>query len=133
MEKSMSKKYFIEGDAGRHFKQATQTYNKAWWNIQQNQSQKDGIPRNFRVAILLERASDADFEAVFTLDVKAGFRYAASKAWTWCTGRAEIDDPIVFRPTQPAQGNTKGIEDPSNLAKVDLAALCPVWGRVKET
>ncbi len=125
-------KYYIEGDAGKHFDAKTQTNNKAWWNIKQNQSQKDGIPRNFRVAVLLERSGDADFEAKFTLDVKAGFRYTASKVWTWCTGRAEIDDPIVFRPSKSSQ-DVKGIDDPSNLGEVDLAALCPVWGRDKET
>lgn len=120
--------HFIEGDTGRHFNKDTQVYDEAWWNIVQNQSQKHGVPRNFRVAVLLERSSDAKFEATFALEVHAGFRYAASKAWNWLRGRAQGDDPIVFDPAQPPQGDTTGVADPSNLESVDLAALCPVWG-----
>jgi hypothetical protein len=127
-ESSHEQIHFIEGDTGRHFNKNTQVYDEAWWSIVQNQSQKHGVPRNFRVAVLLERSSDAIFEATFALEVHAGFRYAASKAWNWLRGRAEGDDPIVFDPAQPPQGDTTGVPDPSNLESVNLATLCPVWG-----
>lgn len=119
--------HYIEGDTGRHFNKDLQLYDQVWWNINENQSQRDGIPRNFRVAILLERSSDADFEATFALEIHAGFRYVASKVWDWCRGRAEIDDPIVFRPSEAPLGDTAGI-DADHLEKVNIASLCPVWG-----
>jgi hypothetical protein len=48
-------KYFDEGKAGRHYDEDSDRFHKVWWKLQQNSSQRLGIPGVFRVAVLLTR------------------------------------------------------------------------------
>ncbi|KAM0554852.1 hypothetical protein ACHAPJ_006587 [Fusarium lateritium] len=66
-------KYFEQGRAGRHFDHSRA--HLVWWNLVHNKSQGSEVTPQFRVAILVERKSDAKFQAEFKIAAKGGFGY----------------------------------------------------------
>jgi hypothetical protein len=112
-EKSHLQQYFQKGAAGRHFNDTTRLNDTIWWTMEQNQSQNLGVEQVFRVAVLLERKSEADFVGKFKIELQGGFRFAMGEL----KGKVErffrrikLDDPINFAPTKkPRQGKVVGL------------------------
>ena len=134
-EISHTQKFFTRGQAGRRFNNRTRRWEGVFWFLQQNESQGDGVPSTFCVAILLKRASNANFKATFSIRAEAG-RWA-----DWKTGCKRIfskkeDDPVNFGPQIEAKGRKwethkdKISLDNLGLLEKDgkLTELVKVWG-----
>ena len=134
-EISHTQKFFTRGQAGRKFNNRTRRWEGVFWFLQQNESQGDGGPSTFSVAILLKRASNANFKATFSIRAEAG-RWA-----DWKSGYKRIfskkeDDPVNFDPQTEAKGHkwaiNKGEISLDNLGLLEkdgkLTELVKVWG-----
>ncbi|TVY84452.1 hypothetical protein LSUE1_G003801, partial [Lachnellula suecica] len=112
-EKSHLQQYFQKGAAGRHFNDTTRLNDTIWWTLEQNQSQNLGVEQVFRVAVLLERRSEADFVGKFKIELNGGFLYQKEellgKFERFCR-RIKLDDPVNFSPVKkPRQGRVVGL------------------------
>lgn len=131
-EAQYSKRYAQLLQASRHVSQAGSLgYDTAWWNMQENQVLRDGIPTTFRIAVLLQRASlDKGFVGNFEMKLDAGTWYKVKGRWNDFWGLVEPDDPILFDPTLAPIGEVEGI-DPGNLGALrkgeDLQTLGAFW------
>lgn len=134
-ENTHTQKYFTRGQAERRFNNRTRRWERVFWFLQQNESQGDGVPSTFSVAILLKRASNANFKATFSIRAEAG-RWADWKSgYRRIFGKKE-DDPINFDPQTEAKGhkweNHKdkiSLDNLGLLAKDDkLTEFVKVWG-----
>ncbi len=119
-ESEYQKRYFDRGDAGRLVDARQNRYSGVWWSLTKGKDPHDrqrGVRPNCRFAVLLRRSDpDAPFTCSFRLAVNAGFWYAAARQFDNWTGRAEIDDPILFDPrAAPLQGQGGMIIDPLRL------------------
>jgi hypothetical protein len=70
----------------------------------------EGIPSVLRAAVFVELRSNAKFNAVFDLELEAGFWYKQQKMLDRMFGRGETDDPIMFDPGRPPQGHVHSIQ-----------------------
>jgi hypothetical protein len=59
--------------------------NMATWYLEENPSTKSGIPTVFKTAVLLKRASDANFVATLDVQAEVDFRYQISAAFNRLT------------------------------------------------
>ena len=71
----------------------------------------------FRVAILVERKSDAKFQAEFKIAAKGGFGYRVQELKDKWLYKTAIDDPVIFNPSKKPVGDLEGI-DASQLGKL---------------
>ena len=134
-EISNTQKFFTRGQAGRRFNNRTGRWEGVFWFLQQNESQGDGVASTFSVAILLKRASNANFKATFSIRAEAG-------GWAdWKSGCKRIfskkeDDSVNFDPQLEANGHKwethkdKISLDNLGLLEKDgkLTELVEVWG-----
>lgn len=134
-ETSHTQKFFTRGQAGRKFRNKTGKWEGVFWYLQQNESQGDGVPSTFSVAILLKRASNANFKGTFFIRAEAGL-------WAdWKSGYRRIfskegDDPVNFDPQMEEKGRKwethkdKISQDDLGLLEKDgkLTELVEVWG-----
>ncbi|KAM0344166.1 hypothetical protein ACHAPU_007888 [Fusarium lateritium] len=105
---SHEQKYFEQGRAGRHYDRGRP--HMVWWNLVHNRSQGSEVTPKFRVAILVERKSDAKFQADFKIAAKGGFGYkiqGLKDKWLYKTA---VDDPVVFDPAKTPMGDLEGID-----------------------
>jgi len=112
-EKCHLQQYFQKGAAGRHFNDTTRLNDTIWWTLEQNQGQNLGVEQVFRVAVLLERKSEADFVGKFKIELNGGFRFVTQELLgrfeRYCR-RIRLDDPINFAPAKkPRQGKVVGL------------------------
>ena len=134
-EISHTQKFFTRGQAGRKFNNRTRKWEEVFWFMQQNESQKDGIPSTFSVAILLKRASNANFKGTFFIRAEAG-RWADWKSNCQRMFSKEEDDPVNFDPQSKEKGQKwetfkdKIPEDNLGLLMKDdkLTELVEIWG-----
>lgn len=71
-EVSHTQKFFTRGQVRRQYNIGTGKWHGVVWFLQQNESQGDGVPSTFSVAILLKRASNANLKGNFSIRVEAG-------------------------------------------------------------
>jgi hypothetical protein len=97
--------------------------NSAWWIMDENSSQKSGIPYRLQTAILLTRRTNRRFKAIVKVEPSisestfSGFLVRQiSKFWK----RKDVDVPVIFDPTQPP---TDLNYDAKNLSGHGLKAL----------
>ncbi|OCK83143.1 hypothetical protein K432DRAFT_441062 [Lepidopterella palustris CBS 459.81] len=128
------KRYFTEGLAWTRKSrvEGQENYPEVWWYLRQNAWAQDGIPPDFRVAILLGRSSDFPFQANFYIEVNGCLGFRISESLDRFLKRSDIrDDPINFRPDAKPLGNLTGINR-DHLGELmeghRLKALAQVWG-----
>ena len=112
------------------------------WFLTHNKSLEQGVPPDFRLAILFRRKNDTPFDLIF------GFRCAAGRLqdimdsfFHWFGKGKYIDKKYLYTPNeqQPRYRNRAGEEllamvDPNNLGKLlkendeELQKLTSVWG-----
>jgi hypothetical protein len=95
--------------------------NGASWALIENRSVETGVPAHVRTAILLQRASDAAFQATVTIRAQADLRSEVSRLF----GKTPKDDPILYDPSLPPTHKLQHYEV-DQLGKVDLQALSAV-------
>ncbi len=71
-EISYKQKFFTHGTALRQYDNRRRKWDKSVWFLEQNASQGDGVPSTFSVAVLLRRASNANFKGAFDIRLEAG-------------------------------------------------------------
>ena len=132
---SHTQKYFTRGLADREFNVNTGKWTGVYWFLQQNDSQDDGVPSTFSVAILLKRASSANFKGTFDIRTEAG-RWPDLKSHARRFFRTREDDPVNFDPQEPKKGQKwetlkeKISQDNLGLLQKDgkLTELVDIWG-----
>jgi len=137
IEKKYTRRYAQLLQASRHVsKDDLLGYDTVWWNMQQNDELKDGIPTTIRVAVLLERKNGDKFTAKFRMKLDVGTWYNALRKWNDFWGLCEIDDPIIFDPQLEPTKEVDGIIA-NNLGKLsdgsDLKTLGQFWNPVEQT
>lgn len=85
----------------------------AKWVLEENESQKSGIPGHITTAILLRRQSGRPFLGTIEVKVQVGLK---DTMYDWF-GRKPRDDPVRFNPSLLSTG---ALYDSSNLDKVKL-------------
>ena len=134
-EASHTQKFFSRGLATRKFNNTTRKWDEVSWFLQQNESQRDGVPSNFSVAILLKRESNANFKGTFNIRTEAG-RWADWKSGYRRFFRMKEDDPVNFDPQESEKGR-KWATYKSKISQDDLgqlerdgqlAELVNIWG-----
>ncbi|KAI6085392.1 hypothetical protein F4821DRAFT_240514 [Hypoxylon rubiginosum] len=107
--------------------------NAARFTLRENASQKSGVPRFLRVAILLERRPGDEGLFLATVNVRASvsvFADAGEKVHR-IMGRIPMDDAVVFDPKVPP---TTDRFPANNLSSVSLADECSIEsGRTENT
>jgi len=113
---SYQNRYFDRGTGGRYYQSANDRYDGVWWSLNQskNPHAHDGVRANFRAAVLLTRSSDNEFRGNFRLTVDAGILNKMTRKIEDWRRLTVPDDPINFHPSEPPQGECKGI-DSTNL------------------
>lgn len=120
-ERKKDRLYFDRGVGGLEYA-GDQRAHAVWWNISQNRSQDNGIPINFRVAMLVERKSLAKFKATFEITAHGGLGYFKEKMIDKFVRKTDIDDDIIFDPAAEPFGND--LEDAEgNTVQVDGTQL----------
>lgn len=79
------------------------------WELKENKTKQAGVPDTFRVALLVQRANSEKFVGDFALQLHGGLWFAASNGFKNFVGIIEEDDPIIFDPSLPPQGDVAGI------------------------
>jgi len=122
-EETHLQQYFAKGAASIQYNDKTGLDDTVWWTLEQNKNQNLGVLPVFRVAVLLERSSLADFVGVFKMDVHGSFTHRLSQVGSSIDRflrRFPVDDPINFSPQKkPLQGKTDGISQHKLLSLVD--------------
>jgi hypothetical protein len=114
--------YFDRGTSGLEYNIKDQKAHTVWWNISQNRSQDNGIPVNFRVAMLIERKSMAKFKGTFEITARGGFGYRVQELINRFILKTDVDDDIIFDPQAEALGND--LEDAEgNAVLIDSTKL----------
>lgn len=134
-EISHTQKFFTRGQAGRQFNNKTRKWDRVVWFLQQNESQGDGIPSTFSVAVLLKRASNANFRGTFFIRTEAGPCENFYSRWRRFFSTKE-DDPVNFDPQKEEKGrkweNYKDKISTDNLGLLErdgkLIGLAEIWG-----
>ena len=136
-EITSNRKYFDEGNAYPVFSKIDERRNGVTWFLKQNSIQKAGISPEFRVAILLKRASQAPFLCKFRIRTRAGmwndFVDGIKRVFRANPGSTK---PFLMTPATAARVRYEGKEilesiDTENLGKLkkkQLQALSIVWG-----
>lgn len=100
------------------------------WELMENKTKAVGVPDTFRVALLIQRANSERFLCDFTLNLHGGVWFAVENAFKKFYGIVDIDDPIIFDPALPPQGETESIDSQmlGNFAKdrMLLQSMAPV-------
>ncbi|KAI1760718.1 hypothetical protein GGR53DRAFT_508761 [Hypoxylon sp. FL1150] len=101
--------------------------------LRENASQKSGVPRFLRVAVLLERRPGDEGMFLATVDVRASvsvFADAGEKVRK-IMGRIPMDDAVVFDPKVPPTTDRFPV---NNLSSVSLSDECSIEsGRTENT
>ncbi len=134
-EISHTQKFFTRGQAKREYNNKTGKWDQVVWYLQQNESQRDGIPSTFSVAVLLERASNANFRGTLSIRAEAGLWENFKSGWPRFFSIKE-DDPVNFDPQKEEKGQKwetykdKISTDNLGLLARDhkLIGLAEVWG-----
>ena len=134
-EASYKQKYFTQGQASRQYNKRSRKWNTVFWFLQQNDSQGDGVPATFSVAVLLKRATNANFMGTFDIRLEAGL-WENLKSGTRRMFGFEEDAPLNFDPESKENGtkweNYKEKIDQENLGALanneELTKLVKVWG-----
>ena len=134
-EISRQQKYFDRGVASRKYNNKSRKWDRVHWFLQQNASQGHGVPSTLSVAILLRRASNANYKGTFDIRIEAGF-WEDLKSGIRRFFRKPEDDPVNFDPQRRPEGCKweklqKDIDEENlgALAKDDeLIKLVEVWG-----
>ena len=134
-EVSHTQKFFTRGQAGRQYNNKTGNWNRVVWFLQQNESQGDGVPSTFSVAILVKRASNANFKGSFFIRIEAGRWENWNSGWRRIFSKPE-DGPINFDPEREEMGQKwethkdKIFQDKLGLLEEDgkLTKLVEIWG-----
>ena len=136
-ESTWNRKYFDEGNARPLLHRINKRRNGVEWFLKQNPVQKVGISPEFRVAILLRRASEEPFLFKFRIRTKAGmlkdFIDGIKRAFKTNPG---VTKPFLMTPTPEARVRYEGKEilatvDKENLGSLkgkQLQELSFVWG-----
>ncbi|KAK8044021.1 hypothetical protein PG993_004045 [Apiospora rasikravindrae] len=96
-------------------------YNTAYWTLLENESAATGVPAHLRVAILLKRHDETEFQCQFKIIVRAKLISELKNLF----GSRPKDDPILYDPTLPAT-NVLRQYDLQNLGAVRLHELTVV-------
>ncbi|KAI1408749.1 hypothetical protein F5Y13DRAFT_104920 [Hypoxylon sp. FL1857] len=99
--------------------------NAARFTLRENASQKSGVPRFLRVAVLLERRAGDQGLFLATVNVRAHasvFADAGERVRK-IMGRIPLDDAVVFDPKTPPTTDRYPLD---NLASVSLADECSI-------
>ena len=102
-EISHTQKFFTRGQASRNYNNKSGRWNGVVWFLQQNESQGDGVPPTFSVAILLKRASNANFKGSFFIRAETGRWENFKSAWRRFFSIKE-DEPLNFDPQSEERG-----------------------------
>lgn len=90
--------------------------NVATWSLQENQTEKNGIPASLRVGIMLKRRNDDDFQCKFVLRTSADFK----TQWAEALKSHEGVDALLFK-TSKDPINKKMKVDRDNMSNFNLA------------
>jgi hypothetical protein len=91
----------------------------AWWSLNENPNDRNGIPNFMRAAILLKRKTNDRFCSTLTIRAKADLRYKFQDR----SGKLDIA-PVDYDPGLPRSTTTDF--DPKNLGLVDLESIMAV-------
>jgi hypothetical protein len=100
--------------------------NAVQWNLFESESQRSGVPRYFRTAVLLERkpGDKSCFTARIDMKVKVSFMQDAKQKIKTFLGWNVKDDPAIFDPT--LSPTTHRFDDKlKSLRSVSLEHECP--------
>ncbi|THV53900.1 hypothetical protein BGAL_0039g00120 [Botrytis galanthina] len=89
----------------------------ATWYIEENGTEKKGIPYSLRVALLLHREDQANFQCVATISVKADWKTELRR---FIGSSEDKDDPIFFDTNFPP---TTPLHDIQNLGAINLEKI----------
>ncbi|PMD38047.1 hypothetical protein L207DRAFT_513975 [Hyaloscypha variabilis F] len=117
-EVTHTQQYFDTGKANLCYNEKTTRFDGVWWTLDENKSQKLGIASVFRVAVLLTRATDADFTAKFLLDFDGGFRQKAGEWTDLIRGSKPTNDLLIFSPSTKEK-QLQGKYDEINVDSLD--------------
>ncbi|KAI5849001.1 hypothetical protein BZA05DRAFT_401957 [Tricharina praecox] len=90
--------------------------NTARWAMSENKVQKNGIPTNLEVAILLKRQGDYPFRAAITVSASVDSLYGTTARSRKLWGR-DVIDPINFDPQTKSTGKALDDISPENLSE----------------
>ena len=129
-EEKYSLPCFAQGKSFQEFTDGKPGTDAIFWELTENKTKAVGVPDTFRVAVLIQRANSEKFLCDFTLVLQGGVWFAVENAFKKFCGLMDIDDPIIFDPALPPQGETESI-DAQMLGKfaIDrtlLQSLAPV-------
>jgi hypothetical protein len=129
-ESTHEQQYFDKGQAGRHYDHGRPFV--VYWSLIHNRSQNLGVSSDFRVAMLVERKSNAKFQAKFDIVVRGGFGYSIEALKDKWLRKTAVDDPIIFDPSRDIMGDLEGLENKNKLGELkkrhSLKGLTHVWG-----
>ncbi|KAF7948881.1 hypothetical protein EAE96_008063 [Botrytis aclada] len=103
----------------------------ARWYIEENDTEKKGIPHSLRIALLLHREDQANFQCVATISVKADWKTELRR---FIGSSEDKDDPILFDTSIPPTSTLHGNQNLGaiNLEKIfDITAYAKFEGSVK--
>ncbi|KAF7880797.1 uncharacterized protein EAF02_006688 [Botrytis sinoallii] len=89
----------------------------ARWYIEENYTERKGIPHSLRVALLLHREDQANFQCVTTISVKADWKTELRR---FIGSSEDKDDPILFDTAIPP---TSTLHDIQNLGAINLEKI----------
>ncbi|KAJ8131803.1 hypothetical protein O1611_g1821 [Lasiodiplodia mahajangana] len=93
------------------------------WIIHENKTTKTGIPSFLRVAFLLSREDNEEFQGYFEAKLETDWKTEMSRFF----GAKSRDDPILFDPQRdPTNNLCPAGYDLENLAEVDLKSISDI-------
>ncbi|KAI9645786.1 hypothetical protein NHQ30_005219 [Ciborinia camelliae] len=97
----------------------------ARWYIEENSTEKKGIPHSLRIALLLHREDQANFQCLATINVRADWKTELRRFIGYSE---DEDDPILFDTSLPP---TSTLHDIQNLGAVNLEKIFDITAYVK--
>ncbi|KAF7930841.1 hypothetical protein BELL_0266g00140 [Botrytis elliptica] len=97
----------------------------ARWYIEENGTEKKGIPHSLRIALLLHREDQANFQCVATISAKADWKTELRR---FIGSSEDKDDPIFFDTSIPP---TSPLHDTENLGAINLEKIFDITAYFK--
>jgi hypothetical protein len=121
------KTFYNEVQAGR-----TKDDTTVYWYLKQNPGLENGVPRSFKLALLLKHVEHAPFQAKFDIEIQGCRHYKAKELAYRFRRRSDVeDDPINFNPSAPPKSLPQGVNSQSLGMLLDeplLRQLDRSWG-----
>ena len=77
------------------------------WTLLENGTRNTGLPSSLTVAVLIERKTDKQFNAVVNLEARGNLRTRMD----WMFSKIPVDDPVLFNPATAKSAPDGRVED----------------------